>query len=73
LSKRTVRFVRTASTVPTSTSIPKRPPKLNQEGKVTNDVIVLGTVAKLIEREAHRLLHIPGAAEPTNQTYRYDD
>jgi hypothetical protein len=52
---------------------PETTPKLNQEGKATNDVIVLGTVAKLLEREAHRLLHIPGAAEPTNQTYRYDD
>jgi hypothetical protein len=52
---------------------PETTPKLNQEGKVTNDVIVLGTVVKLLEREAHRILHIPGAAEPTNQTYRYDD
>jgi hypothetical protein len=52
---------------------PETTPKLNEQGKVTNDVVVLGTVVRLPLKEARRILHIPGAAEPTSLTYRDDD
>jgi hypothetical protein len=53
--------------------VPETTPKLNEQGKVTNDLIILGTVAKLLTKEAHRVLHLNGIAVPTSQTYRDDE
>ena len=53
--------------------VPETTPKLNDQGKVTNDLIIIGTVAKLLQKEAHRVLHLNGIAVPTQLTYRDDE